>query len=61
LTVNAGHGIDYENIQLMLKVPYLHELNIGYSIICRAIFTGLKHAVQEMLSNLNAYGKNGEN
>lgn len=61
LTVNAGHGIDYENIPLMLKVPYLHELNIGYSIICRAIFTGLKHAVQEMLSNLNAYGKNGEN
>ena len=61
LTVNAGHGIDYENIQLMLKVPYLHELNIGYSIICRAIFTGLKHAVREMLSNLNAYGKNGEN
>lgn len=61
LTVNAGHGIDYENIQLMLQVPHLHELNIGYSIICRAIFTGLKHAVQEMISYLNTYGKKPEN
>lgn len=60
LTVNAGHGIDYENIQLMLQVPHLHELNIGYSIICRAIFTGLKHAVQEMISYLNTYGKKPE-
>ncbi len=60
LTVNAGHGIDYENIQMMLQVPHLHELNIGYSIICRAIFTGLKHAVQEMISYLNTYGKKPE-
>lgn len=56
LVVNAGHGIDYENISLMLQVPHLHELNIGYSIICRSIFTGLKNAVQEMISNLTPYG-----
>ena len=49
LRVNAGHGLDYFNAHLMHHVPYLEELNIGHSIISRAVFTGLAQAVREML------------
>jgi len=49
LRVNAGHGLDYFNARLMHHVPYLEELNIGHSIISRAVFTGLAQAVREML------------
>lgn len=49
LRVNAGHGLDYFNAGLMHQVPYLEELNIGHSIIARAVFTGLTAAVREML------------
>ncbi len=55
LTVNAGHGIDYENIKLLYDVPYLHELNIGHSIVCRAVFVGLEQAVHEMLERMSGY------
>lgn len=48
LTVNAGHGINYQNIRLIRELPYLHELNIGHSIISRALFTGISEAVREM-------------
>ncbi len=48
LTVNAGHGLDYNNVHLIAKIPGIYELNIGYAIICRAIFVGLFKAVQEM-------------
>ena len=50
LQVNAGHGINYVNIALIRTVPHLAELNIGHSIISRAIFTGLDGAVREMLA-----------
>ncbi|GAT33171.1 pyridoxine 5-phosphate synthase [Terrimicrobium sacchariphilum] len=50
LKVNAGHGINYENIFEVLRIPHLHELNIGHSIISRAVFTGLSQAVKDMLS-----------
>ncbi|CAN5573682.1 pyridoxine 5'-phosphate synthase [soil metagenome] len=49
LKVNAGHGINYENIGDILCMPHLVELNIGHSIISRAVFTGLESAVREML------------
>jgi len=49
LKVNAGHGLNYENLRLIYDVPHLVELNIGHSIISRAITVGLKNAVQEML------------
>lgn len=49
LRVNAGHGLDYFNAHLMHHVPYLEELNIGHSIISRAVFVGLAQAVREML------------
>lgn len=50
LKVNAGHGLNYENVYLMKEIPDLCELNIGHSIISRAIFVGLSQAVKEMLS-----------
>ena len=49
LIVNAGHGLNYTNTQNMVAVPYMHEFNIGHSIISRAVFTGLEEAVKEMI------------
>lgn len=50
LKVNAGHGINYDNITDVLRIPHLIELNIGHSIISRAVTTGLEPAVREMLA-----------
>ena len=49
LKVNAGHGLNYKNVYLMKKIPELCELNIGHSIISKAIFVGLNSAIKEML------------
>ncbi len=49
LQVNAGHGINYENIALIRPVPHLVDLNIGHSIVSRAVFVGLEAAVAQML------------
>ncbi|MBN1493610.1 MAG: pyridoxine 5'-phosphate synthase [Candidatus Omnitrophica bacterium] len=48
LIINAGHGLDYENVKRICTIPHLHELNIGHSIVTRAIFVGLGQAVAEM-------------
>ena len=48
LRVNAGHGLNYENVHRMHEIPGLYELNIGHSIISRAVFTGLPEAVRKM-------------
>lgn len=48
LGLNAGHGLDYENVKEIAKIKGMNELNIGYSIICRAVFVGLFQAVKEM-------------
>ena len=48
LKVNAGHGLNYENVHRMHEINGLHELNIGHSIISRAVFTGLPEAVSLM-------------
>ncbi len=48
LVVNAGHGLNYHNTLRVAAVPGIHELNIGHAIIARAVFTGLKEAVQDM-------------
>lgn len=50
LKVNAGHGLNYENVHRMHEIEGLHELNIGHSIISRAVFTGLAEAVGKMKS-----------
>lgn len=48
LVVNAGHGINYTNISEIIRIPHLHELNIGHSIIARALTSGVETAVREM-------------
>lgn len=56
LRVNAGHGLNRENLPLLHVVPHLEELNIGHSIISRALFVGLEKAVQEILQVMEGYG-----
>ena len=55
LQVLAGHGINYRNIGELFKVPHLLELNIGHSIVSRAITTGLEQAVREMAEAMQGY------
>jgi pyridoxine 5-phosphate synthase len=52
LVVNAGHGINYVNIAEVRTLPHLHELNIGHSIVSRALFTGVDEAVREMKTRM---------
>ncbi len=53
LQVNAGHGINLANLGGILKIPHLDTLNIGHSIIARAVFQGLENAVREMLTAMD--------
>jgi len=55
LLVNAGHGIDYSNISGVLEIPHLRELNIGHSIVSRAVIVGMRQAVEEMRRLMDAY------
>jgi pyridoxine 5-phosphate synthase len=55
LKVNAGHGLNYENLPVLHIVPHLVELNIGHSIVSRAISVGLPTAVKEMLKLMEKY------
>ncbi|MDD5237253.1 MAG: pyridoxine 5'-phosphate synthase, partial [Candidatus Omnitrophica bacterium] len=48
LIVNAGHGLDYDNVVPVATIEGIEELNIGYSIICQSVFTGLGRAVKKM-------------
>ncbi|WP_308388697.1 pyridoxine 5'-phosphate synthase [Acidithiobacillus sp. AMEEHan] len=48
LQVNAGHGLDYTNVQAVAAIPEIAELNIGHAIVAHAIFHGLDSAVREM-------------
>lgn len=51
LHVNAGHGLNYVNLpEFLAAVPHLEELNVGHSIVCRAVFVGLESAVREMIA-----------
>ena len=52
LRVFAGHGLDYRNVGPVVKIKDIEELNIGYSIVCRAALFGLEQAVKEMKSLL---------
>jgi pyridoxine 5-phosphate synthase len=49
LRINAGHGLNYQNVAGLHHIPHLEDLNIGHSIISRAVFIGLADAVKEML------------
>jgi pyridoxine 5-phosphate synthase len=55
LRVNAGHGLNYENVTALDAVPHLVELNIGHSIVSRAIAAGMRRAVEEMLALMARY------
>lgn len=48
LQVNAGHGLNYQNVGAIARMPLIRELNIGHAIIARALFGGLQEAVVEM-------------
>ncbi|MGH8671815.1 MAG: pyridoxine 5'-phosphate synthase [Burkholderiales bacterium] len=48
LRVNAGHGLNYQNVQKIAAIPQLRELNIGHAIVAHALFVGWGAAVQEM-------------
>jgi pyridoxine 5-phosphate synthase len=54
LRVNAGHGLDYDNVMAIAQIPFIEELNIGYSIIGRAVYVGLDQAVREMQDRILA-------
>ena len=49
LQTNAGHGLHYQNVQAIVRIPQLVELNIGHSIVSQALFVGLHKAVADML------------
>lgn len=48
LVVNAGHGLNYQNVGAIAALPDVNELNIGHAIVARALFTGMQAAVREM-------------
>jgi len=48
LQVNAGHGLNYHNVQAVAAIPGIADLNIGHAIVARAVFTGFQEAVREM-------------
>jgi len=55
LRVNAGHGIHTGNLAALLAMPHLDTLNIGHSLVARAVFVGLEAAVREMRAAMDAY------
>ena len=55
LRVNAGHGINLATIDAILRMPHLDTLNIGHSIVCRAVMVGMRAAVGEMLAAMRKY------
>lgn len=54
LAVHAGHGLTYENVAPVAAIPEIEELNIGHSVVSRAVFTGLERAVREMAQIVRA-------
>jgi pyridoxine 5-phosphate synthase len=53
LEVHGGHGLNYDNVLPIGKIPEMVELNIGHSIIARAVFVGIEQASREMKEILN--------
>ena len=55
IAVNLGHGLNYENVKDVLVFPGIYELNIGHSIVSRALFSGVDTAVKDMLVAMQDY------
>ncbi len=55
IRVNTGHGLAVHNLRPLLQVPHMDTLNIGHSIICRAVFAGIETAVAELLEIMADY------
>ena len=56
LIVNAGHGLNIENLSQICAIKHINEINIGHAIISEAVFTGLKDAIQKFISIINNNG-----
>ncbi|MFW1815703.1 pyridoxine 5'-phosphate synthase [Acinetobacter guillouiae] len=56
LVVNAGHGLNLDNVAAIAAIPQIHELNIGHSIIAESVFVGLEQAVKDMKAALHVAG-----
>jgi len=50
LRINAGHGLDYDNVRPVAGLPHVEELNIGHAVVAQALFVGVERAVGEMLA-----------
>jgi pyridoxine 5-phosphate synthase len=59
LRVNAGHGLDYDNVAPIVALPHVEELNIGYAIVARALFTGVESAVLAMVEAIERASAGG--
>jgi len=57
LRVNAGHGLDYENVTAVARIGGIEELNIGFAIVARSLFVGVDTAIAEMLALIGARKK----
>jgi pyridoxine 5-phosphate synthase len=56
LQVAAGHGLDYHNVRAICEIREIEELNIGHSIVSRAVFVGFERAVREMIEIIASAG-----
>ncbi|MDM1282923.1 pyridoxine 5'-phosphate synthase [Acinetobacter towneri] len=54
LVINAGHGLNLDNVGAIAAIPYIHELNIGHALIGDAVFVGLEQAVKRMKAAIDA-------
>ena len=54
IQVNAGHGLDYQNTTVIAQIPEIKELNIGHSIVSRAVFVGIHRATRQMIDVMQA-------
>jgi pyridoxine 5-phosphate synthase len=59
LSVHAGHGLNYQNVYAVAQIPQMQELNIGHSIVSRAVLVGMERAVREMKEAMLAARRSG--
>ena len=56
MRLHAGHGLNYTNVRPVAQIPDMAELNIGHSVVSRALMVGMREAVSEMRRILDLYG-----